>query len=94
MVEIDPEFVELGNSVIYHTLDQEVVLLNMATQQYYGLDSVGADMWNTLLEHRSLGTAAARIQESYEVDPETARADLHSLVRQLVAAGLLKSAEA
>jgi hypothetical protein len=84
------EKVEIGDSVIYHALDDEVVLLNMSNQQYYGLDSVGADMWKILIEYRDLGVAAKRVQACYEVDAETARGDLQMLVRDLVKAGLLK----
>lgn len=89
-----PESVEIGDSVIYQTLQDEIVLLNMASQQYYGLDSVGADVWKMLLELRNPGDVVCRLQESYEVDAETARNDLRALIGNLVEAGLLKIGKA
>jgi Coenzyme PQQ synthesis protein D (PqqD) len=87
-----PAAVAIGDSVVYHELDDEVVLLNMANQQYYGLNDVGAQMWKCLLEKGSVATAGDWLCSSYEADPTVLRADLEGLVRSLLSAGLLKEA--
>jgi len=89
MSERSPEFFELGSSVIYQALDDEVILLNLTNQQYYGLDEIGADMWRLLLEHRSIDSAVAHLHRIYDADEETLRRDVVSLSGELVAAGLL-----
>ncbi len=89
-----PESVDIGDSVIFQELHDEVVLLNLTQHEYYGLDSVGAEMWQLLLKHRNVAEAAKSIQGIYDVDEQTARRDIEALVEQLVAAGLLKEAAA
>jgi hypothetical protein len=88
-----PAYVEIGDSVIYQTLEGEIVLLNMANQQYYGLDNVGADVWRLLLEHRSTAAVENEMRKVYAVDAVSVRRDLQILVRELLGAGLLKAAQ-
>jgi hypothetical protein len=89
-----PAKVEPSDDVIYQDLQDEMVLLNMGDQQYFGLDDVGSSMWKLLAEHGDVDTVAERLCAEYEVDAETVRKDLDVLVRNLIAAGLLKAADA
>jgi hypothetical protein len=88
-----PAYVEIGDSVIYQNLQGEVVILNMARQEYYGLNDVGAAMWKMLLDQCDVEAVADRLTAEYEAEPETVRSDLSSLVQQLLSAGLLKKAQ-
>jgi Coenzyme PQQ synthesis protein D (PqqD) len=85
-----PSSVGIADAVLYQELEDEVVLLNMANQQYYGLNDVGAQMWKCLLETGDFSAACDNLCRSYEADPTVVRADLEGLVRDLLAAGLLK----
>ena len=92
MNDTSPARVQIGDSVIYQKLQDEVVLLNMESQHYFGLDGVGAAMWEALLRHGDVESAAASLHPLYQVDQATLRSDLQALVGSLVTAGLLKSA--
>jgi hypothetical protein len=83
--------VEIGEDVLYQQLQGEVVLLNMASQRYYGLNEVGARMWELLLESGSVSTVADRLNQTYDIDPTTLRADLERLIEELRNAGLVKA---
>jgi hypothetical protein len=80
----------IGESVLYQTVGDEIVLLDMATQEYFGLDSVGADVWHLILEYRDITAVAKRLATIYAVDEQTARGDIEPLVSELLAAKLLK----
>jgi hypothetical protein len=86
-----PPKVEIGESVLYQELQDEVVLLNMTNQRYYGLNDVGAQMWKSLLELGDIAAAAQCLGGSYAVEESVIRADLEGFVRSLLAAGLLRS---
>lgn len=92
MSEVLPGAVMIGDSVLFQELEDEVVLLNMANQQYYGLNDVGAQMWKTLLETSSVTAALDRLTELYEVEHDVLDSDLQGLIRELLDAGLLKNA--
>jgi len=85
-----PGKLEIGDSVLYQALHDEVVLLNLANQRYYGLDDVGSRMWKSLLENGSVTQATAHLCEIYDAEETVIRTDLEVLVRDLLAAGLLK----
>ena len=69
--------------------DGEVVLLNLVTEAYFGLDEVGAGLFGLLQEDVSLNDAHQRLLEEYDVDGDTLRSDLEDLVSELIRHGLL-----
>jgi len=83
--------IKIGDSVLYQELEDEVVLLNMANQEYYGLNDVGAEMWKSLMETGTVEAAGDRLIAKYDIDDSVIRADLEVLVRNLIAAELLKT---
>ena len=93
MTETVPENVEITESVLYQKMQDEVVLLNMDNQEYYGLNCVGAEMLDSLISLKSIAAVSERICTIYDVDAEAARADLSALVLELLGAGLLKAAD-
>ena len=90
MSEQIPTYVEMSDSVIFQSLHDELVLLNLSIHEYFGLDSVGADAWKLLLKHQNLADATEAMCSLYDVDDQTARKDMEKLVTELLAAGLLK----
>jgi hypothetical protein len=87
---VHAERVQIGDDVLYQQLEGEAVLLNMASQQYFGLNETGARMWELLIELRDVGSVAERLASIYSTDPVTLRADLDALIADLSTAGLLQ----
>ena len=42
---------QVTEDVLFQTVYDEAVLLNLNNDRYYGLDNVGARMWQLLAEH-------------------------------------------
>ncbi len=78
------------SNVLVRKLDEESVLLNLDSEQYYGLDEVGTRMLDVLCESDSVEAAYGQLVDEYEVDPKTLRTDLAGLAEALVARGLLR----
>lgn len=79
--------------VVWREVDGEVVLLNVVTGQYFGLDSVGSQVWMLL---QSAGPKGLNLQglcglvtAQFEVDSATAERDLSTLISELLAQQLL-----
>ena len=81
--------VAINPSVIYRDLAGEVVLLNLQSGVYYGLDAVGARVWQLLMESRGIDDLCATLLDEYDVDAETLRADVERLVGELTEKGLV-----
>ena len=67
-----------------------MVLLDMTSENYYGLDSVATDIWRLLQEGRSLEETVEALQEIYEVEEERLRNDLENFLTRLAEQGLVE----
>jgi hypothetical protein len=76
--------------VLIRHLDGESVLLNLETEKYFGLDSMGTRMWEAVTKAPNIETAYGTLAREYEVEPEVLRTHLAELLGQLVENGLLQ----
>jgi hypothetical protein len=89
-----PSSVEIEDSVIFQKLNDESIVLDLNSQNYFGLDDVGTNMWNLLLQDGNLESAVIRLTSIYDADETTIRRDLYALVGQLIESNLLKRSAA
>lgn len=80
---------QVPGNVAVRELDGELVLLNFDTESYYGLDEVGARMWEVLSQSPTIQAGVDQLLEEFDVDPERLRADVEALVGNLVEGGLV-----
>jgi len=81
--------VTVPDHVIVRQLGDESVMLDMASGYYFGLDPVGARIWQLLSETSSFAEIVERLAQEYDVTPEQANSDLVRFVEELKAHGLL-----
>lgn len=77
--------------VLFTKVDEDAVLLNTRTNQYFSLDEVGAHFWTMAAEGKSLRAAFEDLLDEYEVDDAQLEGDLLSLVERLMEHGLVES---
>ena len=80
-------------NVLARSVGDELVLLDLQSELYFGLDQVAAAMWTAICEHGSVLAAHGALVEMFDVDEDTLRADLNELVGQLVDKRLLQLAQ-
>lgn len=76
--------------VLVRFLDRESVLLNLETEQYFGLDETGTRMWQLVTGSSSIDAAFRELLAEYDVEPELLRSNLMELLSRLVESGLLQ----
>ena len=81
-------------NVLIRFLDEESVLLNLNTERYFGLDSVGTRMWQLVTSAPTIEAACCQLIDEFDVDPETLRSNLHDLLHHLVDNGLIATQSA
>lgn len=79
------------DGVVYQALDDGAVLFSPAAELYFGLNHVGARIWELLTPTgRPLGELCDHLHESYpDADRETLRSDVRDLLDRLAAEGLV-----
>jgi hypothetical protein len=80
-------------AVVAAALDDEMILLNVETGIYFGLDAVGAEIWRQLAEGADETTIIDRLLAQYEVAPIRLRVDLANFLTTLAAKGLIRMSE-
>jgi hypothetical protein len=71
------------------TLAGEVVILDVAQGQYFGLANVGTFIWNMLQTPHRVSDIVDRIVSEYDVGREVAEDDLQALLGDLAERGLV-----
>jgi hypothetical protein len=71
-------------------LEDEVAIVNVKAGVYYGLDPVGARVWELIGTLGSVRSIRDALLAEYDVDPERCQADLVALLQALAEAGLIE----
>jgi len=82
--------VTAARDVVSCDLVEEAALLNLKDGVYYGLNPVGARIWNLLQKPITAGEILEVIIEEYDVEKDIAQADLMELLEQLLEKELVK----
>lgn len=88
---IQPETkVRISPRVYARAFGDEIVLLDFGVGEYFGLDPIGAEVWQCLESGDTLTRIADKIVERYEVARDDALSDIVALVGEMQEHGLLE----
>jgi hypothetical protein len=86
-----------GSSTVVAARDQvscdlagEAAILDMKSGIYYGLNAVGARIWNLIQEPKTVDEVAAAILAEYDVEADRCQHDIVALLQDLAAYGLVE----
>ena len=85
--------VTFSDTVFAQEVDGEMVLLDMNSENYFGLDEVGTAIWQAMQEKESLKEVFEVLLEQYEVEEDILKKDLETFVGKLEESGLVKVEE-
>ncbi|HEY9621775.1 MAG TPA: PqqD family protein [Crinalium sp.] len=71
-------------------LAEEIVILNLKSGTYYGLNPVGARVWTLIQEPKTVDEIRSSILEEYEIDVDTCDRDIKALLEELATSGLIE----
>jgi len=76
--------VEISDGVIWRDLGGDVVILNVETGVYFGLDGSGGQIWRELVKHGTIEKTFQSLKQQFDIEPDELRRDLDALVDQFV----------
>ncbi len=79
-----------SESVFAQEVDGEMVLLDMNSENYFGLDEVGTTIWQAMQEKETLQDVYDAMIEQYEVAPDVLENDLLEFAEKLRESGLIE----
>jgi len=81
--------IEIAPDVLFQEVGGETVLLDLESEQYFGLDAVGTRIWALLGEGACIGAVVDTLLQEYEVERATLESDVEELIVRLSEAGLV-----
>lgn len=77
--------------VMARQVGEETVILDLASGTYFGLDPVGARIWQLLADGKTLAEVCETMLDEYEVSREDIERDVLKLVDELLAHQLISN---
>jgi len=85
--------ITFADTVFAQEVDGEMVLLDMNSENYFGLDEVGTAIWQAMQDDSNLNKVFEVLLEQYEVEKDVLKNDLLTFVEKLEESGLVKVEE-
>jgi hypothetical protein len=86
--------VGIPDGIVYRDLRGELVLLNLKTGVYFGLDPIGTRIWQLLQDRSSLQEVLDALLQEYEVAEAECREHLVDFVLAMRKNGLVEISDA
>lgn len=87
-------FVRVPEHVLMRSLGDEMVMLHLDAESYFGLNEVGARLMQLAATGATLDEITTQLLSEFEVGREQLEHDVRTLAADLIAAGLLVEAAA
>lgn len=77
------------SEVVAADLDDELVMMSVEQGNYYGLDSIGKDIWGLLTKPKSFQDLCRGLMERYSVDEVVCEKDVKEFLKRMIDEGLM-----
>lgn len=81
--------ISLSPDVISQEVSGETVLLDLESENYFGLDEVGTRIWQLIKETNDLQAIYRTLLEEYDVSEDRLQQDLDTLFAEITGLGLV-----
>ena len=81
---------EISKEVLSSKIDEEVVLMSIEADSYFGLDPIGSHIWELLsVKPATLNELVQTLLEEYDTDIETCQQDVKAFIDDMSARKLI-----
>jgi hypothetical protein len=84
--------IRISKDVLAQELEGETVILDLASESYFGLNEVGTRIWALVEEGQSREAVVDTLVDEYDVERDVLEKDVSELLDQLNEAGLIEFA--
>lgn len=78
-----PLKIKISDNLLFQQISGECVLLDLDSENYFGLDQVAASFWELISTNEDTEKAIQQLLVEYEVDENTLRRDISKLLTDL-----------
>jgi len=89
-LEFSATKISISKEALSQEVNGETVILDLKSENYFGLDKVGTRIWQLLQEYGDVQKTFEIMLEEFDVDAEQLEMDINELLEKLIASGLVK----
>ncbi len=78
------EKMTIPSTIFMQTIDNEMIILDTKSENYFGLDSMGTVMWEQLSRDSSIEVLVHYMLEHYDVEENIVKQDISVFIKNLV----------
>ncbi|PTB83409.1 PqqD family protein [Sulfurovum lithotrophicum] len=78
------EKITIPSTVFAQIVDDEMVILDTNSENYFALDPIGTDMWQTLVNDNSVENLKKSMYEKYDVEEDVLEHDIEIFISKLL----------
>ena len=82
--------ITLSKNVFAQEIDDETIILDSVTQEYFSINEIGKVIWSLIEEKKNLAEIKAEMLDMYEVPEEQIEKDLLNFIQALAQKKLIK----
>lgn len=79
-----------SEDITYRIIDNEAVILNLKTGDYYSLNATGAFIWKLLENKMTTNTLTDKVVEEFGIDKKDAIRDIKLLLKDLISEKMIR----
>ena len=76
-------YIKRNNEVFASQIDDEVVMMNIQSGKYYGIDTIGSRIWELINEKIQVQKVIDHLLEEYDVSEEQCKNDVLEFLDEL-----------
>lgn len=82
--------ITVPGTLLFHDVGDEIVLLNVETGDYYGLNKMGSRIWTMVQEGQSIDGIHANLFDEYEVSSQRLEQDIQEFLALLQSKSIIE----
>ena len=82
--------IQRNPEVIAAEVDQELIMVSLATEHYYGVSDVARDIWDAVERPKKVSDLVDDLTATYDIDPSSCKDQTLSFLETLFNEGLLQ----
>jgi len=76
--------ITIPTTVFAQEVDDEMIIMDVESENYFGLDAIGTQMWQILVEDSSLANLKKMILKMYNVKEDVLEQDIEIFISKLL----------
>jgi len=81
--------INIPDTLFLQKVDDETILLDSNTNEYFSINEIGTFIWETLEEKKDLKSVKEEIISNYEVDEKQVENDILNFIQEVANKGLI-----